>query len=981
MAATSFNVRDLINSNGADAMGVRGLVDAHATKAAEEQFEYIKRSKKVWVRQILSASDGEKMQKRFGGTFDLQLSQEFIAPHSFAGAMRQCETLECLSSFPEDSLILDFGGSWLFHWQRQHNVHSCCPVLDARDMARHQERMISMQKCVAHRPGKFEAFESPDFCLLKAEDCEVRSPYAISIHGAYDMGFEGLCKAMHSHGTIMLRGTMMFDANMLVFDEGVMEDLNCRWTKEKGDPFGLRGAPCEDMVHFDFVDESTLSYSHSWKNIKSFLTEGGHQIGNVQYVLERCVISYGIMSFKIFAVSGKIPRTRLRHCVWFPKVRDYVNINVMNPSDPRIWSKVRVKLDTVREVEEICFRCFKESKSWEENLKLVGSCLSSKSSTIIVNGMTMMAGERLDVLDYHHVAFSLMLSARRKFDMFGKAMKSLEWKGWVSHFFKSLWPSGDLRDLFGRYFPSLIRYYDKIEFVEKLTQCEIFVNELGETDDEDQRDLVAEAANVFKNTLLKVAIKMSLDKTFKPTEGKGEEKTTVASSVAGDVIERPVDTVSGPTIQAPLVTQGNAVTPLSEPLDGRLAVRLEAMKEYKRYLLKLQRNTESNLAGLWSLCGGTSDSNNLISTEVLRIMRQSDSLVNLHKADGSWLFPNDFEYMVGYNSSGLGEKRSNEVFLVNKDCVLNNNVLLANGVPAQPPKGNINLMDGVAGCGKTTAIKRAFVFESDLIVTANKKSSEDIMKAMFNDTPDIGRNKVRTADSVLMHGVAHKVKRVLFDEVSLVHFGQLCAILTISGAEELIGFGDSEQISFVSRDRLFDMKYHKLSPDSSDQQIRTFRCPKDVVECVKIMARKVGARGSKYNNWFTTSAVRKSLGYHKVSSINELPLRPDVHYLTMTQADKASLLSKARETRFRPNVSTVDEVIKTTHESQGISVPKVILWRGKSTKCDLFTDKKWNYALVAVTRCTQSFDYYSVADVKGDFIAECIESTKRLVIS
>lgn len=58
-----------------------------------------------------------------------------------------------------------------------------------------------------------------------------------------------------------------------------------------------------------------------------------------------------------------------------------------------------------------------------------------------------------------------------------------------------------------------------------------------------------------------------------------------------------------------------------------------------------------------------------------------------------------------------------------------------------------------------------------------------------------------------------------------------------------------------------------------------------------------------------------------------------------------------------------------------------LLWRGKSTKCDLFTDKKWNYALVAVTRCTQSFDYYSVADIKGDFIAECIESTKRLVIN
>jgi len=968
MATSSFNVRSLVNEQGPSALGVSGLVDAHATRLATEQFEYIKRAKKVWVRQMLTAADGDKLQKRFGGEFDLQLTQEFFAPHSFAGAMRQCETLECLSSFPENQLILDFGGSWLFHWQRQHNVHSCCPVLDARDMARHQERFVSMQKCISHRPGKFEDFSAPDFCQLKAEACDVQSPYAISIHGAYDMGFEGLCAAMHKHGTTFLRGTMMFDANMLVFDSGVIEDLNCRWTKEKGDPLGLRGPPSEDKIHFDFIDESTLSYSHSWKFVKSFLTDSGFQIDGVQYILERCNIAYGIMSFKIFGVSGDIPCTRLRHCVWFPKVRDYVNINVLNPRDVRLWSKVRVKLDTVREVEEICFRCFKETKSWEENLKLVGSCLSSKSSTIIVNGMTMMAGERLDVLDYHHVAFSLMLSAKRKFELFGRALDSLEWKGWFHHFKNAVWPCKDLRDLFGVYFPSLLRYYDKVEFVEKLSHCEVFSNELGEV--EGSRDLLSEAKTLSENTLLKAALLLSLSKHSTIAKAEQESLNPNSAIVPQEQIVVPENPKSSESTS----------DCSDDEFDGRLMLRQEAMREFKAYMLKIQANLESNLLHLWKLCGGGLKNDSLVSTEILKILKQTDSLVNLHKSDGTWLFNTEEVYEVGFNSKGLGPKGNNEVFIVNKDCILNNCKALADGVPTTPPKGLINLMDGVAGCGKTTAIKGAFVLSSDLIVTANKKSATDIRECLFSQSPDIGRLKVRTADSVLMHG-AEKCKRVLFDEVSLVHFGQLCAILAITGADELIGFGDSEQISFCSRDNLFKLKFNALCADSSDKQLRTFRCPKDVVECAKIMVKRKRLTDSKYNNWYTTSNVRKSLGFHRVSSINELPLRPDVHYLTMTQADKASLLSKAREVRFKPQVSTLSEIIKTTHESQGISVKKVILWRGKSTKCNLFTEEKWNYALVAITRCTEEFNYYSVADVKGDFIAECINDVSKLVLS
>ncbi|AHJ89005.1 putative replicase [Cassava Ivorian bacilliform virus] len=942
--AFSFNVRDLVDAEGSQALGVRALVDSLATKLAEDQIEYQKRSQKVYVRQMLTVQEGEKIRKRFGGAFDLALTQEFVAPHSFAAALRTCETLECLDFFPQGQ-VLDFGGSWLFHWQRGHQVHSCCPVLDIRDACRHQERIVHMQKLVLKRPSKFEALPAADFCTLRAEECKVQCPYAICIHGAYDMGFETMCKAMNRHGTVLLRGTMMFDSEMLLYKEGFMADLNCVWS--------ISG----DRISFDFRDESTLSYTHSFKNVKSFLTDQAFVYNNVAYLLERCSIEYGIMSFKITAVSGDVPRSRIRHCVWFPRTRDYLHINVVDTTSNRLaWRKVKVKIDTVREVEEIAFRCFKEAKPWEENLRLIASTLSAKSSTIIVNGMSMMAGERLDVLDYHYVAFSLLLNCKRKFEELQCVYKKIVWQGrW--HHCTRWWSEGDrFQKFLESCFPSLLEYYNSKVFVEKIVECQVFESELEAISG--CTNWTETATNCLNNSLLLCALALS-KAPLSPENPKPETVADPRPEVSSDDKIESVETKDAVKV------------------DGRMELRAQAKAEFVAYTRTLNSNAASNLKRLWQLCGGDG-SDNFVSTECLNVLKLGDSQINFHKSSG-WIFPTSTSYEVGYNGRGLGVKGETENYIVDKTCTLDNLAAIADGAEKKPvfQKRSSCLLTVSLGCGKTTSIINQFDANSDLIVTANRKSAVEIRNKLFEFSPDLGKKFVRTADSVLMHDCI-TARRLLFDEVGLLHFGQLVAVAGKVQADVVLGFGDSEQIAFINRDKTFDLKYSRLSVDESTTALTTYRCPRDVVELVKVIKEKTPH--SKYHTWETKSSVSRSVSAPiDVIGLPGVKLEPDWVYLTMTQYDKASLLSKARELHLDVVVKDVNEMIKTVHEGQGLSVPKVRLVRLKNTKCDLFSAEA--HCLVALTRHTQKFEYLRVPGLKNDLIEKACKASMSLQLT
>ncbi|AMN92170.1 1a [Cucumber mosaic virus] len=992
MATSSFNINELVASHGDKGLLASALVDKTANEQLEEQLQHQRRGHKVYIRNILDVKDSEVIRSRYGGKYDLHLTQQELAPHGLAGALRLCETLDCLDFFPRtglrQDLVLDFGGSWVTHYLRGHNVHCCSPCLGIRDKMRHAERLMSMRKVILNDPQQFEG-RQPDFCTSPAAECKVQAHFAISIHGGYDMGFRGLCEAMNAHGTTLLKGTMMFDGAMMFDDQGTIPALKCQWRKirsafsESEDATPLvekvnstvfsRVRKFKTMIAFDFIDESTLSYVHDWENIRSFLTDQTYSYNGMTYGLERCVIYAGVMTYKIVGVPGVCPPELIRHCIWFPSIKDYVGLKIPASQDLVEWKSVRILMSTLRETEEIAMRCYNDKKNWMEQFKIILGVLSAKSSTIVINGMSMQSGERIDINDYHYIGFSILLHTKMKYEQLGK-MYDMWNASAISKWFASLtrplrvFLSGAVRLLF----PTL-RPREEKEFLVRLSTFVTF-NEECSFDGGEEWDVISSAAVVAAqavsdgNDLAHAKAEKLAERLSHPVVEAPDDSSTPSSASDDD----DTDDVCGKERE---VSELDSLSVQTRSPDTRLAERATSMLEYAAYEKQLHDTTVSNLKRIWTSAGGD-DKRNCLEGNLKFVFDtyfSVDPLVNVHFSTGRWMHPvpEGVTYSVGFNERGLGQKHDGELYIVNGDCIVCNNFSLFQSSKAlEAPTGTISLVDGVAGCGKTTAIKAIFDPATDLIVTANKKAAQDVRVALFQSADSKEACAfVRTADSVLLNECSN-VSRVLVDEVVLLHFGQLCAVMSKLKAVRAICFGDSEQIAFSSRDASFDMRFSKIIPDESSDADTTFRSPQDVVPLVRLMATKALPKGtrSKYLRWVSQSKIKRSVTSRAIVSVSLVDLDPTRFYITMTQADKAALISRAKELNL-PKTFYLDR-IKTVHESQGISEDHVTLVRLKSTKCDLF--KHFSYCLVAVTRHKVTFRYEYCGSLKGDLIADCL---------
>nr|UZP17116.1 hypothetical protein [Cowpea chlorotic mottle virus] len=957
--ASSLDLLKLISERGADSRGASDIVEQQAVKQLLEQVDYSKRSKKINIRNKLTPDEENAFRARYGGAFDLNLTQQYNAPHSLAGALRIAEHYDCLSSFPPLDPIIDFGGSWWHHYSRKDTrIHSCCPVLGVRDAARHEERLCRMRKLLQECDDREDL---PDFCIDRAESCSVQADWAICIHGGYDMGFTGLCEAMHSHGVRILRGTIMFDGAMLFDNEGVLPLLKCRWMKS--------GKGKSEVIKFDFMNESTLSYIHSWANLGSFLTESVHVIGGTTYLLERELLKCNIMTYKIVATNLKCPKETLRHCVWFENISQYVAVNIPEDWNLTHWKPVRVAKTTVREVEEIAFRCFKENKEWTENMKAIASILSAKSSTVIINGQAIMAGERLNIDEYHLVAFALTMNLYQKYENIRNFYSEMEWKGWVNHFKTRFWwggstatsSTGKIREFLAGKFPwlRLDSYKDSFVFLSKISDVKEFENDSVP---------ISRLRSFFSSEDLMERIELELESAQKRRrEKKKKEVEKIDEEEFQDAIDIPNDAVRDDV--KPEKEPKPEVTVGAEPTGPEEASRHFAIKEFSDYCRRLDANAVSNLRRLWAIAG--CDGRTARNKSILETYHRVDDMINLHYPGGQWLYPKKYDYEVGYNDSGLGPKFDDELYVVDKSCICANyQVLSKNTDNLKAPSCKISLCDGVAGCGKTTAIKSAFNIAEDLVVTANKKSAEDVREALFPENPssEIALKVIRTADSALMHGLP-QCKRLLVDEAGLLHYGQLLAVAALCKCQSVLAFGDTEQISFKSRDATFRLKYGDLQFDSRDIVTETWRCPQDVISAVQTLKKKAGNRTSKYLGWKSHSKVSRSISHKEIASPLQVTLSREKFYLTMTQADKAALVSRAKDFP-ELDKAWIEKHIKTVHEAQGVSVDHAVLVRLKSTKCDLF--KTEEYCLVALTRHKITFEYLYVGMLSGDLIFRSI---------
>jgi len=211
---------------------------------------------------------------------------------------------------------------------------------------------------------------------------------------------------------------------------------------------------------------------------------------------------------------------------------------------------------------------------------------------------------------------------------------------------------------------------------------------------------------------------------------------------------------------------------------------------------------------------------------------------------------------------------------------------------------------------------------------------------------------VRTIDSFLMNPNV-KCDCVLVDEALMVHPGALEAIYRYTGCKYAELYGDRAQIPFINRAKEFFMKYDgKTAFDAVKTMAETRRCPVDATAALSRYYKK----GIK-----TYSEVENSMSALLVKSVAQVPKLVDFQVLVFSQIEKADV----KKLGFT-NVMTV-------HEAQGKTFKRVQLLRLYEQKWSVFESEP--HAVVAISRHTQEFKYYSVRD--NDLINDLVRDSSK----
>nr|QWC36484.1 ORF1 [Bemisia tabaci nege-like virus 2] len=363
--------------------------------------------------------------------------------------------------------------------------------------------------------------------------------------------------------------------------------------------------------------------------------------------------------------------------------------------------------------------------------------------------------------------------------------------------------------------------------------------------------------------------------------------------------------------------------------------------------------------------------------------------------DYSYYF-NGKDFVAMYSSASRGERICN-LSLEKTDVVVNDYCLLASDgaiystvkdlVPDSIKLDDINFVQAVAGAGKTTYIienhrpvtddnpsnvilcttegkddfhsrnmtrfRKRFALELGVSTDKLDRQSAALIDEKLARCSDLMRTHYRTLASVLMH--PHRVVRrdtLYIDEAFMHHPGALFLAIHICGAKYVHILGDSLQIPYVNRLETFTMKHGDLRRIISPKTIlnHSYRCPSDVASLVSVLYEDAGLVSSNTARGMTSSnrASTSSMSVHKYNGVESLPTGPceNIQFLTFTQSCKRALIRSGKH-----NVNTI-------HEYEGKQAENVILVRDTNVTSDRLPDTVC-YLLVAITRHTFSFRYYS----------------------
>ncbi|UXP11828.1 protein 1a [Ilarvirus SolV1] len=1010
----------------------------------------------------LTADEKNALKSSFPG-LDICFKDSCNSSHSFAAAHRVCETLDVYKRFnTKTEKIIDLGGNYVTHAKSgRSNVHSCCPILDVRDGARHTDRYISLAAAIEKNHRELPV----DFCCRKFEECDVKAPYAMAIHSISDIPIGTVAKHCLRRGVRKLIATVMMDPAMMIYDSGHIPLLNVSWEKEDV----VRDDEKKTLIHFHFVDAPGLSYSHDFFILSQYMITNQVIVNNsYSYRVERTSDLNGI--FVVEMTLGMSDGYTLNHlkplpdisCAWLTKLRKKVFVKLAVPISHE-WFKESFEIrwalmdeSMVRYVSEAAFRQYSEQKDPKTVVQSIATILSSSSNHVVINGITMRSGSPISFDEYVPLAVTFYAMAAWRYKMIAPGLEAVKTKAErnidnynrregdsLSKVFddvqKSILPDDDfgiestlgglpdfiksaglrffkgqsvkkirddttllqsrsffrevIRDV--RQFFGLTLTDSDFNFVEGVpaslkstTIWEVFQRNLEfpsclDVSECAQNLMEKHSAQVVKTELEELKKKTFLDARDKAliTIAKVLEKPDVPDGLLPildlcDIKDELVKATNSLTLTPHAIataTTSTTVNPYAESIKEAIHYFNELEIVNTRKLRDLGHYIGWKPASPFSyraLCGRNEsvkvfiphenkwypDSKNLQTYE--RAMSE-DGYVSLQwTKDGKNL-----------SDKCLASLKRFGAIIVDDSCVFNAGQRMIPALESalkMKPNFNVTIVDGVAGCGKTTHLKKISRFDAnpDLVLTSNRSSSDELKATL--DCPDVMKHRIRTVDSYLMMKSWFSADRLLFDECFLTHAGCVYAAATLAQVKEVIALGDTEQVPFISRLPEFRMQHHKLT-GRIEYQTTTYRCPRDATYCLKTLFYK-------NKTVKTASRVERSIELQPISCPIQIPCEDDALYMTHTKADKEALL---KIPGFKK------ENIKTTHEAQGDTWDNVIVFRLSKTTNLLHSGKGPDlgscHNLVAVSRHRKHMRYYTVAPHDlDDQLVRCANLVKTL---
>lgn len=319
-----------------------------------------------------------------------------------------------------------------------------------------------------------------------------------------------------------------------------------------------------------------------------------------------------------------------------------------------------------------------------------------------------------------------------------------------------------------------------------------------------------------------------------------------------------------------------------------------------------------------------------------------------------------------------GTSTKGKVFITNMSLFFDHSTNMYMDPAKLESQVNLELICGVAGCGKTTEISNAFNLDT-LLLSASQKGKGELAKGIKSNRPelrDIGKYSIQTIDSFLLNRSGYKPRRVIIDEAYMIEPGKIfCAAMT-AGVSQLTLYGDAYQLENSSFDPNIGGKLQldclQKVYQYSDLRKTSYRMPQNFSDMV------TGLYAARQKQLASQGIVLPIIDV-KCAGIPWGEIRA-IHTSTPNTAIPSEFttvlsLTNAEKEEMKTAYGTDQKEINTVHKSQGISRDHVAYVRTNTKPKSMHHGESWGHHLVGLTRSKKSVHYYTtVADPVYNFL-------------